>query len=361
MTNSKALYYPTIEIKDENWLKSSLLFWDEIRTIVPESISQPYSNKTTSILAERKILIPEIVNPDHSIVKEISETILEFLDTEEGQMVLLQNETHSRIHRDKISRIHMDKIGHKIERLLRLHPSKLSHELRYLLEDELTNGWLMVNSSFAIYYMTMLANKLCEDTGYTLLTNNAYCANLSDKVRLGIKRPNRDINMFRPNHLNQQLANGIFLNLLIERIDFHPSTNIIDILSFKEDHKDELGIFRTNIKKMLKDVKQDSTVKALKEEIKNIYHDEFIPSYNNLKKSLTLSGFKFSINNMAKIAFFSIGATSIPLQLGLTVPQALLAGTGISLIASAITYNVEKKNKLRENPYNYLLNIEQNL
>jgi len=41
MSNSKALFYPTIEINDENWLKSNLLFWDEIKTIVPVSIDSP--------------------------------------------------------------------------------------------------------------------------------------------------------------------------------------------------------------------------------------------------------------------------------------------------------------------------------
>jgi len=36
---SKALYYPTIDISDEGWLKTAYLFWDGVRTIVPESIA----------------------------------------------------------------------------------------------------------------------------------------------------------------------------------------------------------------------------------------------------------------------------------------------------------------------------------
>ena len=34
--NFAALYYPFIDIQNEKWLKTALLYWDEIRTIVPE-------------------------------------------------------------------------------------------------------------------------------------------------------------------------------------------------------------------------------------------------------------------------------------------------------------------------------------
>jgi hypothetical protein len=32
MFSSRALYYPTIDIRDEEWLKTAFLFWDEIST-----------------------------------------------------------------------------------------------------------------------------------------------------------------------------------------------------------------------------------------------------------------------------------------------------------------------------------------
>lgn len=362
MTNSKALFYPSIEIHDENWLKANLLFWDEIRTIVPESISNPYENNTTAVLSEKKILKPEIVNPDHHIVRELSENMLEFLNTEEGLQLLKPTDDFSILHKDKMARIHNDKFGHEMERLLRMHPSKMSHELRFMLEDGMIDGWLMVGSSFASYYMTLLANKICEDKGLRLLTDNPLCSNLSNKVRLGLKGLSQEGRHYRPERLNQQLAQGIFTNLAIQRIDFHPSTNVVDILSFKKDHKDALGLFRTNIKKLLKDIPNDTTINGLREEVESIYHDEFLPSFNNLKKELDDSNLKWSCNNFAKVGFFSVGASSVPLYLlGLTVPQALLAGAGVSIVTSLVSYNLDKKKKLRENPYNYLLEIERTL
>ena len=362
MTNSKALFYPSIEIIDEDWLKSNLLFWDELQTIVPESIAAPYNNETTRILSEKGILKPEIVNPDHHIVRDLSENILEFINTEEGLQLLMPSNNISRIHQDKMARIHNDKLGHRMERLLRMHPSKMSHELRFMLEDGMIDGWLMVNSSFASYYMTMLANKICDDKGIRLLTDNPMCSNLSNKVKMGFKGLNPENRHYRAERLNQQTAQGIFTNLMIQRIDFHPSTNVIDILSFKKDHEDDLGLFRTNMKKLLEKVSPDSTINALREEVESIYQDEFMPSFNNLKKRLDSSPIKWSCDKVAKIGFFSVGTTAVPTYLlGLTIPEALLAGAGISLVASLISYNIDKRNTLRENPYNYLLEIDKTL
>ncbi len=61
MAFTRALYYPTIDITNETWLKTAILYWDEINTIVPSSISHPYKQPATQFLSEdtsvrRKIL-----------------------------------------------------------------------------------------------------------------------------------------------------------------------------------------------------------------------------------------------------------------------------------------------------------------
>jgi len=61
---NQALYYPSIEIKDEQWLKTSLLYWDELRTIVPESIENPYTTNSTQFLFNEGILRPIRVRSD---------------------------------------------------------------------------------------------------------------------------------------------------------------------------------------------------------------------------------------------------------------------------------------------------------
>ena len=41
--------YPYIDIRDANWLRSAVLFWDEIQTIAPTSIHNPYHEADTKI------------------------------------------------------------------------------------------------------------------------------------------------------------------------------------------------------------------------------------------------------------------------------------------------------------------------
>lgn len=63
MLFENALYYPTIDIKDEAWLKSAVLLWDTISTIVPESEDEPYKNELTRAFAQAGIVSPHKVNP----------------------------------------------------------------------------------------------------------------------------------------------------------------------------------------------------------------------------------------------------------------------------------------------------------
>lgn len=360
MTNSKALFYPTIEINDENWLKANLLFWDEIRTIVPEKFESAYSNRTTSILAERKILKPEKVNPDHSSVKAIAEHVLDFINTEEGFQLFTIPDDRFKIHRSKIDGI-LEEIIEEILTSNKIQEDKKSDKVNSMMlaEDGAIDEFLSLNSSFATYYMTLLANRICDDTGLRLLTNNPLCANLSKKLKQGFNKFNPELGFAQ---LNEQLSHGIFTNLVLETINFHPSTNVIDILSFKQDHSDALGLFRSNVKKLLKNISPDSSINAMREEVLSIYHDEFLPSYNNLKKQLKQTPIKWTCDKVAKIGFFSVGAAAIPtVLLGMTVPQALLIGGGISLVSSLVSYNIDRQELLRENPYNYLLEINKTL
>lgn len=46
---------------------------------------------------------------------------------------------------------------------------------------------------------------------------------------------------------------------------------------------------------------------------------------------------------------------------GLAVPTALLAGAGISLIATGTMYNLDKSELLRADPFAYLLSVERQL
>ena len=77
-TMPEALFYPWIDIQDEAWLKSSLLYWDSVRTIVPESISAPYSTETGRALEVTGFLKPLRVHSDMNEIEALAEDAMSF-------------------------------------------------------------------------------------------------------------------------------------------------------------------------------------------------------------------------------------------------------------------------------------------
>jgi hypothetical protein len=353
---TKALFYPTIDIKNEDWLKNAVLFWDEINTIVPSSVIHPYREQTTQFLADEGILAPISVDSDQQLIEDLTSDTLNYLNTNEGFQLLTQGASRN-------SLIHKDKLPRGIRNFFDIHPEKLPYEIQNQLRRSITeDGYFRVDSSFAIFYMTLLANKICERKSIALLADNALTANFSDLVRLdnqiAIKAEGRDFYRFERNEKYIHLAQGLLTNLVIKGISISKTSTLEDVVKFKRRHQDELGLFRTNLTKLTKDIPTDLSFEALQQQINDIYIDDFLPAYNNFKKSLDGGGIKWTADNFLKIAFFSAPTTSIPLALsGLSTPQALIAGAGVSVIASLVSYNIDKREKLRNNPYSYLLAV----
>jgi len=375
---TKALYYPTIDITNENWLKMAVLFWDEINTIVPESINNPYQEVSTQYLADEGILQPLRVNPEMDLIEDLTNDTFDYLNTNEGFQLLTQAQ-------GTFSAIHREKLPYEIDRAFRVHNEKLPYLIREIIEERLDNRlcnnrryrdneWLYVDFNFANFYMTLLANKLSEINSIALLTDNSYSSNLADKARLNNQIVISQNKVFR-NRVNQRpinLAQGLLTNLIVESIRISPSSffkrkldansSLKKIIKFKQQHRDELGFFRTNLSKLTQNVSKEKPIEAIRQEIQDIYKDEFVPAYDNFKKALNGYGIKWVADTFMKVAVISTGTTAfLPTILGLSAPQALFAGAGISMTASLVSYNSDKRKIIRENPYSYLLAINNEL
>lgn len=360
---TRALYYPTIDIRNEDWLKTAALFWDELNTIVPSSIDNPYQRNSTQYLADIGMLRPIRVNPDFELIEDLTTDTVNYLNSSEGFQLLTHGRGNSFIHREKMPR--------DVDRLFHIHREKLPYFIQHELQKDLTNnnGWIQVDTNFAMFYMTLLANKICEHQAIGLLSDNSLIANLTDKVRLDnhIAISDRDFrHRRRHSRINDQeriyLAQGMLTNLIIDGVKISAATTLEDVIKFKESHRDELGVFRTNIAKLVQSVTADASYDAMRQQIHDTYVDEFQPAFNNFKKALTGSKIKWISDNFMKISMISTTATALPMAvLGLSLPHALLAGAGVSFITSLVSYNEDKKEKLRANPYSYLLTIESQI
>ena len=183
MPPSQALYYPWIDIRDEAWLRTSLLYWDTVRTIVPESIETPYSSETACALQEAGFLLPLRVHSSMEEIERLTGDALTYLTSSEGAELLVAGAERRRHH------IHLEKLPNRLSRLARMHPEKLPHEIRHLLSrlsapSSRGADWLEVDDSFALFYMTLLASRLAERVGAGLLTPIPTAERLAVAARL---------------------------------------------------------------------------------------------------------------------------------------------------------------------------------
>lgn len=363
MAFTKSLYYPWIDIQDDKWLKSAALYWEEIQTIVPETIDNPYSTNTAQYLEENEILTPLRVHSDMDGIEELTQDVVKYLKSQEGMELL------TRANRNLVY-LHPDKLPRSIRRLSHMHPGKMSHELRYMLEEsglgrQGRHGFLEVDEEFTSFYMTLLATRLSEKIGAGLVTSSSLPHNLSLKAKAdaqlgGLVDFNEHDRYERNMHGRgtREIAQGMLVELMIENIALDPETPIERIVKYRKEHSAELGRFRRKVGELTSSLPEDAPLSAMQQYVKDLHINEVEPAIDDLKRSLSSSKIKWLTNSWMKLAFISAGSSSMLIGTGLATANALLVGAGISLVGSGILYNVDKKDSLRANPYSYLMSLQ---
>lgn len=371
---SQALFYPWIDIHDEAWLKTAFLYWDSVRTIVPESIDEPYSTDTGRALSEAQFLVPLRVHSGMHEIAELTDDVLAYLESAEGAELLI-SERSAQMHE-----IHVEKLSHRLGELAEIHPEKLPYEISHILRELASPSkrgaeWIRVNEAFADYYMTLLASRLAGRIGARLLTSLPAADKLAVTARLdaqlagllpwGVgrrRRPWQEYQAFGPPHsLPRHLASGMLANLAIERVGIAPDTTIGQLIDFRKRHRDELAQFQAKIEQLAASVEEDLPAEALRQRISDVHAREVMPAISNLKAALEGRRIRWLSEGLLKVAFLSVGPSTMLAMAGLAMPTALLAGAGISLVATKIMYNADRRESLRANPFAYLHSMEREL
>ena len=183
---TKALFYPSIDIKTTDWLKKALLFWDHISTIVPDSLFDPYRRSDTRYLESEGVLSPIMINHNDSAVIGIADEVLRFLHTSVGQMVLRNQFDTQRFN-----------WRHRCEQMEDVYKLKFASAVRDTIREmiQLTGCGFFneekftVSSSFAEYYMSLLANRISEERSLALVTDSNIASTFSEIIRLDNQIP----------------------------------------------------------------------------------------------------------------------------------------------------------------------------
>lgn len=368
MAFTRALYYPRIEIRDDSWLKTAILYWDEITTIVPASIPRPYTSSVGQELFEARVLTPLFVHPGLPTVERLAEKVVDYLALPETEQVLRENG----VQLNEFTLMHPEKLP-EIGRFIHMHPEKLPDAIRDRIEGLIEGrdgDWLRVHPAFANYYMTLLASELAQDAGAGLMTDLPTSDRLASVARrdcspLGLSAL-RDSDSYSRRYdrrrfsrnVPHQVAQALLADLTLSRLSISNDTAISDLLKFREDHKPQLGRLRTKLGDLTKAVDGNLPIEALQQKVADIYSNDVAPAIAEVKDSLSASRIKWVVESFLKTSFLSVPTGSILLNAGLGVPHALLASAGVSLTASLVLFNHEKQQEIRRNPFSYVLAAE---
>lgn len=350
MLFSKALFYPTIDIHDEEWLKTAFLFWDEIRTIVPQSLAgRAYQNNTSQYLEDVEFLKPYFVNPDSSLVKSLLKPVMTYAKTKEGKECL-----KCRAHENDYSNPYDD---HRAE--FYLHHEKLPFELQRLIADKIgEDGWARVSENFADYYMTLLANQISNNQSMTLLTDSSPLANLT--TRYGRNHSKQPFSVAGKTNA-ETMGQVMLIKMVIDGIRINPLTSIEDLHSFKDCHRQELVNFRDRFEDLSTlNIPPDISAEGLESYMKDIYTNRFLGAYNDLKASLRGSRIGF-FESIGALVFTDISTTAMETLISFPKQVGFAIGAG-AYFGLSVLNKVRSDNEIRrKHRMSYLLSIERNL
>lgn len=340
------LYYPFIDVQDEGWLKSAVLYWDTLSTIVPEHYSSHRQSETAAVLADANVLRAEHVAPGMRELDETAEECVTFLDSPEGMYFLQSSQRRGLTPRHQSwhpEAIHHGKIMHMV-----------IDELRHRgLPIDSHGNWYRVPGWFARYYMTILASRLARMRGHALLTDDPAVEPLANSSMRGAA----------VDRAPAEIAEGLLASFVLRTVHIAKETSVEKVLGFRDKHRDELGRLKTALRGLVDPIKGKPDIVLLRKHLETIYTDQVLPAINDVRGRLRDNRIACGYNNLKASTLLSASPTALGAALATAGlgPFALLGGVGISLALSVGNYQLQRRELLRSSPYSYVLLAEKKM
>jgi hypothetical protein len=353
--NRTILYYPTIDIPESNWLRHSLLYWDEVSSIVPKSWDDDFlinlSPNIHYLIDEgqfRPIKPEELVfNGDNwEQFENFQNEFKELVESREFKNHLIRSKhlRKSRIHQNKInlnSRVHSNKTSESLFHFL---------EEKQLASRDETGEWLKFESNTALLYMSILAKYLADiDSNQTTIGTDRLIYEKFNFRRVSDESGFPVVSFNLNNVLPSPKANVPFEKL----IDFKKQRHQ-NLSHFKKTVSDfqvkisnsssnaELKENAINFKETLKNGVDD--LRAVLNDHRIDFRVKSLKSLINLKTPTSIAAATAAINSTLNLVQVPVDLTAI----GLATIGAIELGTNY----------IESRNKdratLRESPFSYI-------
>ena len=360
------LYYPTINIPSNDWLKNAVLYWDEVSSIVPYDWRH---DPTITISQDIDLLEHEgLFRPIHPgqlmdsrqawhAVQDMTEEFIATVNSEHFKNILKRRKLSlSRIHHEKITkskltgkgaRLHLDKTNDRIIDFL--------EQKKLAMRDKNSWQWFRVEGTTALLYMSLLAKyiaatdkqhtvvgtdlRIYEKLNFQQVAQGEGISVVNCNFKGLIPSPARtasmnDIIKFKRKRHDNLIANRRFLLDVQTKLSAATSNDEVKgiLVSAQEDLKKGLK----DMKAVFKDSKINMVVKSLK-------------SILNIRSSTAITGGAVFLNEKFEV-------TGLPAW----VKASAIAAAGIIDVTSGY---LEARNQRREykrnSPFSYLYHAQR--
>lgn len=356
MLFENALYYPTIDINDEAWLKSAVLLWDTISTIVPDSEAEPYKNDWSRAFARADVLVPYKVSPTSVNFRGLENEVKAYLDSPEGKRsfkprVGKRSDYHRTI--DIVRECQINDLLWRDYGDFRISVEKFGTGLQDVISDYVTDdGYVITSPAFMNFYMTSLANSICQgDDSKALLTDLTYTNDLTNVMMRHSSNQRMGEDM---------IAQGLMYKYIIQGFKIGPETPVDKLIKFREDYKDERNEFKYEISNLIQANKMEGLpASEVINQIGRIYKMKVLPTYNKLQRALDGMNIDYTMGAGTSIALAGIVACD-PSGVGaFTFGWKALKDIFVSVYCKRVKYNKNKEKMLSDSPYSYLYRINK--
>lgn len=326
------LYFPSIEFGSDEWVKCSLLFWDNIYRIVPGDY-KPNDSKTVQE-AESCDLIRNVILEQEDVTKTGNQ-FLQFCDSLPFIPAGLEGVDYDRIHPDKIDkRLYpsLEKIAHKFER----------------------DGWLRLSTELARGYMFYLSKTVAERRNLARATDDRDSWIISPYF---VEEGNFDEFIYNRD------ADGFYSSLIIE--DLVPANisevPIASIIQFVDERKELKSIFRKKLYAFTEGLAECQSEEFARTLIED-YKAEIEESKRELKESIDFlksAGLNalFTMGIPVSLtAFRAIAVLGDPFSL-----HSISSSVIIGAVAAYSDYSKVKKQQRANSYASYLIDMDKRL
>jgi hypothetical protein len=389
-----ALYYPHIDIDDGQWLRSAVLYWDQIQTIAPTAVRKPYQNKDTNILWKEGFLEPLRCDLNSETLDILGRRVVSLMDrnwetrrvpgSDPNASALMHAEKFGDEIRDKFRRahIHPDKMSPELRSMFLqaglatihesitspkiqelwdelqytpMHPAKMAPHLGRMMEyvgrsSDRDGSWLLVNNQFAGTYMSALASLLAKEGGLAALTNENRAMGVHLHALLDDIKPS-----------SSQQKQGALVSFMMETIKIDPATKIESLLGFRRKRHNQLAELSGQFEQLSSKMAVCETDRELESEARKVYTIGIRPKLEALKAELGDNSIGAIWDGVKQAATVSVPAggglaffTDLPAG-----PTILALGAAIAVADVSVKAHLAHKKARRASHFTYLLDVER--